>query len=147
MRLMSRLRRTAITLHAGFVRLLPGEFRRRYRAEIQLDFAEDLHGCATAREIGLTAARDCGDLVVSAAREWWRSESLKLLIYAALAHTGIWLIGVVIAAWQWPRGSRCYPVVVSFAVLSAPGLAVTLWRQRLRIHRRAYCSLSVAELD
>jgi hypothetical protein len=147
MTLISRLRRAAITLHAGFVCLLPGEFKRRYRAEIQLDFAEDLHGCATTREIVLTAARDCGDLVVSAAREWWGSESLKLLIYAGLAHAGIWLIGVAIAAWQWPRGSRLYPVVVSFAVLSAPGIAVTLWRQRLRIQRTAYCSLRVAELD
>jgi CHASE2 domain-containing sensor protein len=147
MTLMSRLRRAAITLHAGFVRLLPGEFRRRHRAEIQLDFAEDLHRCATAREIGLTAARDCGDLVVSAAREWWGSESLKLLIYAGLAHAGIWLIGVAVAAWQWPRGPRLYPVVISFAVLSAAGIAVTLWRQRRRIHRTAYCSLSVAELD
>jgi len=94
-----------------------------------------------------TYARDCGDLVVCAAREWWGSELLKLLIYAGLAHAGIWLIGVAIAAWQWPRGSRLYPVVVSFAVLSAPGIAVTLWRQRLRIHRTAYCSLRVAELD
>lgn len=131
MTLMTRLRRAAIALHGGFVSVLPGEFRCRYRAEMQFDFADDMNMCVTAVEIGVTAARAYGDLVVSAVREWRSSEGLRLLIYAGLAHAGIWLIGVAVAAWEWPGGSRLYPVVVTFAVLSAPGIAVAVWRQRL----------------
>ena len=147
MMLMTRLRRAAIALHSGIVGVLPGEFRRRYRPEMQCDFADDMKMCVTAVEVGVTAARAYGDLLVSAVREWWSSEGLRLLIYAGLAHAGIWLIGVAVAAWQWPGGSRLYPVVISFAVLSAPGIAVTLWRQRLRIHRAGCCSMRSAELD
>ena len=131
MTLMTSLRRAAITVHGGFISVLPSEFRRRYRAEMQIDFVEDLNACGTAGEVGLAAVRACGDLVVSAAREWWGSEALKPLICAGLAHTGIWLIGVAVAAWQWPGGSRLFPLVLTFALISAPGIAVAVWWQRL----------------
>ena len=114
---------------------------------MRIDFADDLARCATAVDLGVMVARACGDLVVSVAREWCGSESLRLLIYAGMAHAGIWLVGVAIAAWQWPGGPPLYPVVMAFAVLSAPGIAVIVWRQRLRVQRAGCCSLGVAELD
>jgi hypothetical protein len=144
---MMRLHRLAVLVYTGLSWVLPGEFRRRYRAEMQFDFADEMNLCVTAVEIGVTAARAYRDLVVSAVREWWSSEGLRLLMYAGVAHAGIWLLGVGVAAWQWPGGSRLYPVVVTFAVLSAPGIAVAVWRQRLRINRAGCCSLVVAELD
>jgi hypothetical protein len=144
---MTRLHRLAVLAYAGLAYLFPGEFRRRYKAEMQLDFTDEVHVCATAADLAVTAGRAYWDLVLSLVREWRASEALRLLVYAGLAHAGIWLIGVVVAAWQWPGGSRLYPVVVTFAVLSAPGIAVTVWRQRLRIHRAGCCSLDVAELD
>jgi hypothetical protein len=68
------------------------------------------------------------------------------LICAGLANTGIWLIAVAVAAWQWPDGPHLYPVIVTFAVLSAPGVALTVWHQRLQVHGRG-CPMGVAELD
>ena len=114
---------------------------------MRLDFADDLARCTTAADLAMMVARACGDLGISVAREWCASELLKLLISAGMAHAGIWLVGVAIAAWQWPGGSRLYPVVLTFAVLSAPGIALTVWRQRFRVERAGCCSLSVAELD
>ena len=144
---MTRLHRLILAAYTRLTCLFPGEFRRRYSAEMRFDFVDDLARCTTAADLGVMVARACGDLVASVVREWWASESLKLLIYAGMAHAGIWLVGVAVAAWQWPKGSPLYPVVISFAVLSAPGIAVTVWRQRLRIHRAGCCSLGLAELD
>jgi len=144
---MTRLHRLTLAAYAGLTSLFPGEFGRRYGVEMRLDFADDLARCTTVADLAMLVVRACGDLLISLAREWWATELLKLLIYAGTAHASIWLIGVAIAAWQWPGGSRLYTVVISFAVLSAPGIAVTLWLQRLRIHHGGYCSLGVAELD
>jgi hypothetical protein len=144
---MTRLRRIALFAHAGLAYLFPGEFRRRYTADMRLDFADDVQACATAADLTVTVGRAYVDIVISLAREWCASESLKLLIYAGVAHAGIWLIGVAIAAWQWPGGPPLYPVLLTFAVLSVPGIALIVWRQRCRAQRAGCCSLSVAELD
>ena len=144
---MAPLRGISLIAFDALTCLLPGEFKRRYGAEMRLDFADDLARCTTAADFGVMLARACGDLVASIAREWCASELLKLLIYAGMAHAGIWLVGVAIAAWQWPGGSRLYPVVLTFAVLSAPGIGLIVWRQRLQVQRAGCCSLGVAELD
>jgi hypothetical protein len=144
---MTHLRRIALLAYAGLMNLLPGEFKRRHTAEMRLDFADDVQACATAADLAVTAGHAYGDIAISVAREWCGSEGLRLLIYAGLAHGGIWLIGVAVAAWQWPGGPPLYPLIVIFAALSVPGIAVTVWRQRVRMHRAGGCSLSVAEID
>jgi hypothetical protein len=140
------LHRAAVVVHAALASLFPREFRLRYRDEMQLDFTDELHACPTGSEVCGTACRAYGDLLVSVVREWRRSEAIRLLFYAGLAHGGMWLIAVAIASWEWPGGSRLYPLVATFALLSAPGIAVALWRQRFQ-QASGYCSLGVAELD
>ena len=132
---MTRVANFAVVTYARLTRLFPGEFRRRHCAEMQLDFADDVDRCATAAALGVAVARAYQDLLVSVAREWWTSESLRILVYAGLVHAGIWLTGVAIAAWQWPGGSPLYPVVLTFAVLGEAGIVLTVWRQRLHAPR------------
>lgn len=143
---MTGVRRTALVAYAWLASLFPCEFRRRHRGEMQLDFEDQMHASVTPADVVLTAGRAYGDLVISLGREWLASEALRLLISATLAHAGIWLMAVAIAAWQWPGGAALYPVVLTFALLSAPGVALAVWRQRLHVYRRG-CSLGVAELD
>jgi hypothetical protein len=144
---MTPIRRAVTVLHAGLLGLCPREFRRRHGDEMRLDFADDLRACATAVELGTAACRAYVDLLVSAAREWWGSEGASLVVYAVLAHGLVWLLALAVAKWEWPGGPHLYPLVLEFGVLSVLGIAITLWRQRRSLHSRAYCSLSVAELD
>jgi hypothetical protein len=143
---MARSRRIALIAYAGLTSLFPGEFRRRHREEMQLDFEDEVHASATGVELALTVGRACWDLAISLAREWCASEALRLLIYANLAHAGIWLTAVAVSAWQWPRGPHLYPVVLTFGAWSVLGVALTVWRQR-NTSNRGGCSVSVAELD
>jgi hypothetical protein len=136
-----------MSVHAGLVRLFPREFRVRYREEMQLDFADELYACTTAWQAGLAVWRAYADLTISAMGQWRRHEVLLLLFCAGFAHGSLWLVTVAIAAWEWPGGSRLYPAVISFAVLSAPGIGVAIWRQRSHVRPQGYCSLGVAELD
>jgi len=130
---MTRIRRIAVVAYARLVSLFPSEFRRRHRGEMQLDFEDQVQASATAGDCVLTVGRAYGDLVISLGREWLASEALRLLISAAFAHAGIWLTAVAIAAWQWPGGAALYPLVLTFAVLSTPGVALAVWWQRLHI--------------
>jgi hypothetical protein len=137
-----------VRLYDGLVCVLPREFRQRYRDEMRLDFTDQLNACATRSELLRAVGNAHVDLLVSVVREWRASETLRLPLYAVLAHTGIWLTCVVMAAWQWPGGSRVFPVVLAFALMSAPGILLTIWRQRLHTMRSAGCCPSrAAELD
>lgn len=127
---MTHFRRLAQSLHSALVGVFPSEFRRRHGDELQIDFADDLNACTTAAQLGVASVRAYTDLIGSILREWGSSESLRLLIVAGLSHAGWWLTAVAIAAWQWPGGSRLYPLVIALTVLSVPGVVVAVWRQR-----------------
>jgi hypothetical protein len=142
---MKRSRAAARWLHAQIVGAFPPEFSRRYRDEIRLDFTDDVEACATLPALAVTAGRGYADLVVSVIREWRRHDVLRMLAYATCAHAGIWSIGMAVAAMQWPRGPRLFPLVFTFALLGASGIALTVWRQTTL--RRGCCSLRAAELD
>jgi hypothetical protein len=142
---MRRSRAAAMWLHSGLVCVMPPEFKHRYRDEMQLDFLDQLHTCLTRMELAVTTFHGCADLVVTAIREWRRHDLPRMLAGAASAHASIWLFGMAIAAMEWPRGSRLRSLVLTFALLSLPGIALTVWRQVAP--RRRCCSLRAAELD
>jgi hypothetical protein len=145
---MVQLRYAAVGIYIRLTSLLPREFRRRHGGEMHLDFTDQVEACATPSELVCVVCRAYTDLVTSVVREWGRSDALKTLVCAGSAHTGIWLMAVAIAAWQWPDGSRLFPVVLTFAVMSAPGVAVAVWRQRFDTPRPSgCCSRLSAELD
>jgi len=127
---MTRLRCAALRTYNRLTSLLPSEFGGRYAVEMQLDFSDQVHACATTSELIRVVYRAYSDLAVSAVREWRDSDVLRTLLVAGLAHTGIWLVAVGMAAWQWPGGSRLLPLVALFAVISGPGVAAAVCRQR-----------------
>jgi hypothetical protein len=83
------------------LRLYPEAFRRRFGAEMSLDFAE---GWAEANAVGAVAtvvfaSRVAGDLVVSLLREWTRG--FRVAIAAATAGVTLLLWGVALRPWAW----------------------------------------------
>ena len=86
------------------LRLYPEPFRRRYGAEMSLDFTD---GWAEARATGPAAVlrfacRVAGDLAVSLLREWTRGA--RLVIVAATAGVTLLLWGLALRPWVWLRG-------------------------------------------
>jgi hypothetical protein len=142
---VKRSRAAATWLHARIVAAFPPEFRRRYGEEMRLDFTDEVDTCTTLPALAVTAGRGYGDLVVSVIREWRRHDLLRMLVSAAAAHAGIWSIGMAVAAMQWPRGPRLFPVMLTLGLLGVSGIALTVWRQAAL--RRDCCSLRAAELD
>ncbi len=132
------------------LRLYPDAFRRRYGAEMLLDFEE---GWAEARAAGPVAtvafaSRVAGDLVVSLLREWTRG--YRLAIAAATVGVTLLLWGVALRpwAWQWdmqigppPQARNAPPVtqaellVLATAVL-IPILVVLVCASRLVKRRK-----------
>jgi len=83
------------------LRLYPEGFRRRYGAEMALDFAD---GWMEARAAGATgalrfAARAAGDLAMSLLREW--THGAGVAIVAATAGTTLLLWGLALRPWAW----------------------------------------------
>src|SRR5262245_6557954 len=131
------------------LRLYPIAFRRRYSAEMSLDFAD---GWAEARAGGRIAAlaflrRATGDLAVSLLREWTRGT--RLAIVAATAGITLLLWSLALRPWLWAWNIRQLPprpaspgditeaellMVAAGAML--PVIVVLLWSMRL-LKRRA----------
>lgn len=83
------------------LRLYPQRFRRRYAAEMSLDFEDAL--CAARSNgwaaVGAFAMRTLGDLAVSLPREWARGSRLALT--AATAGLTALLWGLALRPWAW----------------------------------------------
>jgi hypothetical protein len=85
----------------ALLRLYPESFRRRYGAEMSLDFAD---GWAEARVDGPMAllgfiSRVAGDLAVSLVREWTRGARLVIVAITSLVTLLLW--GVALRPWAW----------------------------------------------
>jgi hypothetical protein len=100
-----------IVRHAydALLRLYPESFRRRYGAEMSLDFAD---GWADARMGGPMArvgfaSRVAGDLAVSLVREWTRGAHLVIMAAAAVITLLLW--GVALRPWAWKWDLRPGP--------------------------------------
>jgi hypothetical protein len=83
------------------LRLYPETFRRRYGAEMSLDFVD---GWTEARSRGPMAllgfaSRVAGDLAVSLVREWTRGVRLAIVATTALVTLILW--GVALRPWAW----------------------------------------------
>ena len=89
--------------------LYPESFRRRYGAEMSLDFAD---GWVEAKAGGPAtvirfASRVAGDLAVSLAREWTRGA--RLVIVATTAVVTLLLWSLALRPWVWLRGIQPGP--------------------------------------
>jgi hypothetical protein len=130
-----------------FLRLLPEDFRRRYRVEMALDFEDGWREAATGgwRRRVEFAMRASGDLAVTLLREWTRGARLGV-VAATASLTGL-LWGLALRPWSWPwqtspnpRHSADVPVteaelLVLAAAAMLPVLVVLLFARRL-IQRR-----------
>jgi hypothetical protein len=89
--------------YAVLLRLYPRAFRRRYAAEMSLDFEDALCAARAAGRaaVGAFAMRALGDLAVSLAREWSRTGRLALT--AATAGLTALLWGLALRPWAWRR--------------------------------------------
>jgi hypothetical protein len=83
------------------LRLYPEGFRRRYGAEMSLDFADGWTEARAAGAIGALrfAARAAGDLAMSLLREWTHGASVAIV--AAAAGTTLLLWGLALRPWAW----------------------------------------------
>ena len=93
----------------ALLRLYPEAFRRRYGAEMSLDFAD---GWVEARASGPAAvirfaSRVARDLAVSVVREWTRGA--RLVIVAATAAVTLLLWSLALRPWAWLRGIQPGP--------------------------------------
>ena len=93
----------------ALLRLYPESFRRRYGAEMSLDFAD---GWAEAKEGGPLAllkfaSRVAGDLAVSLVREWTRGA--RMVIVATTAVVTLLLWSLALRPWAWLRGIQPGP--------------------------------------
>jgi hypothetical protein len=91
------------------LRLYPEAFRRRYGAEMSLDFAD---GWAEARKGGPASALGfaggvAGDLVVSLLREWTRGAHLVIVATTAVVTLLLW--SLALRPWVWLRGIQPGP--------------------------------------
>jgi hypothetical protein len=131
-----------------FLRLLPADFRRRYRVEMALDFEDGWREAATGGwrrrvEFGMRAS---GDLAVSLLREWTRGA--RLGVGAATAGVTALLWGLALRPWSWPwqtlpspRHAAVVPATEAELLVLAgtamlPVLVVLLFASRL-VQRRA----------
>ena len=101
------------------LRLYPDAFRRRYGAEMALDFAD-----------ALDAARALGDLAVSVLREWTRAGRLGFVAATAGVTLALW--GLALRPWMWnwdiepgpPADGRSAPPVTEGELLVLAVLAL-----------------------
>jgi hypothetical protein len=96
-------------VYDALLRLYPESFRRRYGAEMSLDFAD---GWVEARAGGPAAvirfaSRVAGDLAVSLVREWTRGA--RLVIVATTAVVTLLLWSLALRPWAWLRGIQPGP--------------------------------------
>lgn len=111
--------------------LYPQPFRRRYAAEMSLDFEDAL---ATARgrgrvAVGALAMRTLGDLVMSLTREWTCTGRLGLTAATASLTALLW--GLALRPWAWgnihpgpPAHARSAPPVSETELLLLAVLAL-----------------------
>jgi len=132
------------------LRLYPDAFRRRYGAEMALDFADALDAARAGGSMAVAgfAARAVGDLAMSVLREWTRAGRLGFVAATAGITLALW--GLALRPWMWnwdiepgpPAGARSAPPVTEgelfvLAVLAMlPVIAVLLFASRL-VKRRA----------
>lgn len=87
--------------YAALIRLYPQPFRRRYAAEMSLDFEDAL--CAARAvgwmAVGAFAIRALGDLVMSLPGEWARTARPGFM--AATAGLTALLWGLALRPWAW----------------------------------------------
>ena len=117
--------------YAVLLRLYPQPFRRRYAAEMSLDFEDAL--CAARAggwvAVGAFAMRALGDLAVSLPREWARTA--RLAFTAATAGLTALLWGLALRPWTWwdiqpgpPAHARSAPPVTEAELLVLAALAL-----------------------
>ena len=89
--------------YAVLLRLYPEAFRRRYAAEMALDFADALDAARAGgwAAVGAFALRVLGDLAVSLLREWTRTGRLALTAATAGVTLLLWALALRPWAWRW----------------------------------------------
>ena len=89
--------------YARLLRLYPEAFRRRYAAEMSLDFAEALEAARAGgwAAVGAFALRVLGDLAMSLLREWMRTGRLALTAATAGVTLLLWALALRPWAWRW----------------------------------------------
>ena len=89
--------------YAVLLRLYPEAFRRRYAAEMLLDFADALDAARAGGwvAVGAFALRALGDLAVSLLREWTRTGRLALTAATAGVTLLLWALALRPWAWRW----------------------------------------------
>jgi len=88
--------------YARLLRLYPEAFRRRYAAEMSLDFAEALEAARAGgwAAVGAFALRVLGDLAMSLLREWMRTGRLALTAATAGVTLLLWALALRPCAWR-----------------------------------------------
>ena len=83
------------------LRLYPDAFRRRYGAEMALDFADALDAARAGGSMAVArfAARALGDLAMSVLREWTRAGRLGWVAATAGITLALW--GLALRPWLW----------------------------------------------
>jgi hypothetical protein len=117
--------------YAVLLRLYPKPFRRRYAAEMSLDFEDALYAARTRGwvAVGTFAMRALGDLTVSLPREWARTSRLALTAATAAITALLW--GLALRPWAWrdiqpgpPAHARNAPPVTETELLVLAVLAL-----------------------
>lgn len=116
------------------LRLYPAAFRRRYAAEMSLDFKDALNAARGGgwTAVGACAGRAFGDLAVSLAREWTRGGRLVLAAAAAAVTLLLWGLALRPWAWKWdiqpgpPAQARGAPPVTEVELLVLAMLALVI---------------------
>jgi hypothetical protein len=85
------------------LRLYPEAFRRRYAAEMSLDFEDALDVARACGRMAVAAftVRALGDLIMSLLREWTRTGRLVLGAVSATITLLLW--GLALRPWTWNR--------------------------------------------
>jgi hypothetical protein len=90
-----------VHVYTVLLRLYPEAFRRRYAAEMSLDFADALDAARVRGPMAVAAfaGRAMGDLVMSLLHEWTRSG--RLALGALTAGVTLLLWGLALRPWAW----------------------------------------------
>jgi len=114
------------------LRLYPDAFRRRYGAEMALDFADALDAARAGASMSVArfAARALGDLAMSVLREWTRAGRLGWVAATAGITLALW--GLALRPWMWnwdiepgpPADGRSAPPVTEGELLVLAVLAL-----------------------
>ena len=114
------------------LRLYPAAFRRRYGAEMALDFADALDAARAGGSMAVArfAARALGDLAMSVLREWTRAGRLGWVAATGGITLALW--GLALRPWMWnwdiepgpPADGRSAPPVTEGELLVLAVLAL-----------------------